>query len=543
LGSRHLFVVIAAGAALASCQSLPAPDAHAGLAPASRPNILMIVADDLGYLDLGVYGSEIRTPNIDALAAGGLILTNYYTAPMCAPTRAMLLSGMDNHMAGVGTQIGQLRGAAPGYEGYLNERVAPIATRLHDAGYMTAMAGKWHLGSADNLIPAARGFDRSFALLDGGASHWGDMRGLGPGPAHYRDDAETVESLPDDFYSTIYYTDRMIEYVDQSVAEDKPFFGYLAYTSPHWPIQALDEDIAKTRGMYDEGWDVLRERRFEAWKALGYGPADAELPRDPADYVAWDTLSDEEKAKQARIMEVYAAMVERMDAEIGRLLAHLDAIGERDDTLIIFVADNGAEGFKGGDVQDDYDNSLDNIGRPNSYTLIGPSWAEAATAPYWLRKWYPSEGGIHVPAIVNGPALGVPVGRNDSQIVVKDLAPTFLELAGAPEDFVGANGETYLPITGVSIAPILRGETTAVRTAQDDVGWELDGHRALRRGDWKVTWIRPPHGPDHWELFNLATDPAERHDLSADEPAIFAELTAAWDDYAEANGVIVVEDE
>ena len=537
----------AAFAVCAACQpQTMQPQASDGLAVGSRPNVLLIVADDLGYLDLGAYGSEIETPNIDALAASGLILTNYYTAPMCAPTRAMLLSGTDNHRAGLGAQRVGGPDALPGYEGYLNDRVVSVSTRLQSAGYHTYMAGKWHLGLEEEQGPAARGFERSFVLLDGGASHFGDMVGYTPaGPARYRDDGPMVESLPEDFYSTIAYTDRMIDYIDANAEDGQPFFGYLAYTAPHWPTHALEEDMARTEGRYDDGYDVLREERFARWKDLGFGPADAELAALPTDYVPWDDLSAEQKAVRVRTMEAYAAMVERMDAEIGRLLDHLDAIGERDDTLVIFVADNGAEGTEVGFLEEyraTFDNSVENIGRPNSYAMIGAGWAAAGDAQYWLRKTFTAEGGIHVPAIINGPALGVPAGRSDAIVAVHDLAPTFLELAGASETVPAPPGaEPFHPITGRSFAGLLRGEVAMTRADTEVLAFELHGHRAIRRGDWKATWVQPPQGPGRWQLFNLVEDPAERHDLATEQPALLAELADAWDAYADEYGVDVIE--
>jgi arylsulfatase len=363
--------------------------------------------------------------------------------------------------------------------------------------------------------------------------------------ARYADDGVPVASLPEGFYSTIAYTDLMIGYVDEALADEKPFFGWLAYTAPHWPTHALDADMAKTRGRYDEGYDVIRERRFARWKALGFAPADAELPRVPVDYKPWDALSAEEQAVSARTMEVYAAMVERMDAEIGRLLAHLEARGALENTLVVFMSDNGAEGNDEtwGTVADylpQFDNSLDNIGRPGSYRFIGRGWAEAGSAPFLLRKTFATEGGVHVPAIVSAPGLGITRGRTDALAAVFDLAPTFLELAGATDAPAAAPAD-LMPITGRSFAGFLRGEPGATRGETETIAWEMQGHRAVRRGRWKAEWILPPHGPGAWQLFDLAEDQGERNDLAAARPDVLAELTAEWDRYAAANGVIVIE--
>jgi arylsulfatase A-like enzyme len=292
------------------------------LAPGSRPNVLVIVADDMGYTDLGAFGGEIRTPNLDRLAAAGTILTNYYTAPLCAPTRAMLMSGTDHHRAGEG-RMGMPVADAPGYEDYLNHRVVSLPARLQTAGYHTYMAGKWHLGLKDDQSPAVKGFERSFVLLQGGADHFTKPSGAGGMEATYRDDGKVVP-LPQDFYSTTYYTDKMLGYLKEHAGDGKPFFAYLAYTSPHWPVQAPDADIARQRGRYDDGYEVLRQNRLKGWSAKGFGPKDnTTLPNLPPGYRPWSALTAEEQARSSRTMEVYAAMVERMDTEVGRVLKYL----------------------------------------------------------------------------------------------------------------------------------------------------------------------------------------------------------------------------
>lgn len=523
----------------------PELSAEQGLAPGSRPNILLLVADDLGYSDLGLFGSEIRTPNIDALAADGLILNRFYTSVACQPTRAMLMSGTDNHLAGVGRQGGY----APdelGYEGYLTRRVASVAERLSTLDYHTAMVGKWHLGERDGQTPADRGFQDSFVLLQPGAFHF-DLIGYGSRDGvTYRDNGRPVESLPEDFYSTVSYTDHLIEFIDNAKAEGRPFFGYAAYTSPHWPIQALDEDMAKTRGMYDEGYDVIRERRFERFKELGYAPADARPPALIPGTRPWTDLTPLEQAEHARTMEAFAAMVERLDAEVGRIVAHLEAIGERDNTLIMFISDNGAEGTSQdgpfiGDYRATWNNSLENIGRRDSYRLIGTGWGEAGSAPLYLAKSSLAEGGIRAPAIVNAPALGLESGMSDELVAVFDLAPTFVELAGGDNGPFSLEGESVLPMTGRSFAGLMRGDAGAGRGDAELLTFEHGGHRAVLKGEWKALWLPRPIGTAGWQLFNIAEDPGETTDLAAENPQLLAELTAAWDDYAANNMVRVVE--
>jgi arylsulfatase len=460
------------------------------LAPGSKPNVLLIMADDMGYTDLGAFGGEIRTPNLDRLAAAGTILTNYYSAPLCAPTRAMLLSGTDHHRAGEG-RMGTVVEDAPGYEDYLNHRVVSLPARLQAAGYHTYMAGKWHLGLKDDQSPAVKGFERSFVLLQGAADHFVMPSGTAAMDSTYRDDGKVV-SPPPDFYSTTYYTDKMLGYLQQHVGDGKPFFAYLAYTAPHSPIQAPDADIARQRGRYDDGYDVLRQNRFKAYGAKGFGlKNNTTLPNLPPAYSPWSALTADEQAKSSRTMEVYAAMIERIDTEVGRVLKYLEDSGQMRNTIVIYQNDNGGTGGEGGGGGfPGRDNSLENIGRATSWPSRATGWAAASEAPQYLLKFTTGEGGIHVPAFVAGSALGIPKGRHeDSLIMTYDLAPTILELAGVstapPKDQPDA-----LSITGRSFASVLRGQTNATRRGTNDVvGWEHSGNAAIRKGDWKLLWV------------------------------------------------------
>ena len=543
---------------------------------AAPPNFVLIVADDLGYTDLGIFGSEIATPNIDSLADAGVVLTNFYTAPFCAPTRAELMSGTDHHRAGEGLMQVHIDGM-PGYEGHLNDQVLTVAERLRDSGYQTFMAGKWHLGKGDEQTPFARGFERSFALLDGSASHYDDQAGSLTGTvARYSENGQRVESLPEGFYSTDFYTDKILEYLRDRDFEDRPFFAYLSYTAPHWPIQAPDEDIARQEGRYAEGYDVVRKRRFDAWSASRFAPAQPELPIPSGNYAPWPSLTEEEQARSARGMEVYAAMIERMDMQIGRLLRYLETTGQIDNTLVVFLSDNGPDatasraGFGGG-----ADNRFENLGRPGSFAYLGPGWAESGSAQYYLSKSYAAEGGIRVPAIVSGGVVNTVSRSNNSLILAYDVVPTMLELAGAESESYVDRGDT-LPITGRSFAGLLRSNGKfAARSDSDAVGREHGGNAAIRRGDWKLLWVGdsriylgeepaesgpPPMsgvpmprerfdrgtpagtpigsgGP--WRLYNIKDDPAERHDMSENHPEIVEELLAEWEDYVAENGVLV----
>ncbi|MCL4157918.1 UNVERIFIED_CONTAM: hypothetical protein GTU68_002347, partial [Idotea baltica] len=291
-----------------------------------RPNFLLIVADDLGYTDLGVYGSEIETPNLDALARDGLILTDFHNQAVCAPTRAALLSGTDNRNAGGAMHQTPNQRDVPGYESYLNEDVVPFSEQLQNGGYNTYMAGKWHLGGESNQTPNARGFDRSFALMQGGASHYSDGRGMFANQrvAFYKENGESIDNttLPEDFYTSDFYTDYIINSIDQGNTEE-PWFAYLAFTAPHWPLQAPDEYVEKYKGVYDDGYEALRESRIESAKALGVIPANAPTYPQLERLQGWDTLSDEEKAISAKEMEIYAGMVDSLDENVGRLIDHL----------------------------------------------------------------------------------------------------------------------------------------------------------------------------------------------------------------------------
>jgi len=514
-----------------------------------RPNILILVADDLAYSDLGILGSEIRTPNLDSLARDGMILTNFHVSPTCSPTRAMLLSGTDNHPAGLGSMAGHMdenQQGQPGYEGYLPERVVSVASLLRDAGYRTYMAGKWHLGMEEHLGPHRRGFDRSFALLPGGASHFADAVRLTESdkPAPYREDGRSV-SLPDDFYSSNFYTDRLIEYIGGGLDEDRPFFVYAAYTSPHWPLQVPDHELDRYRGIYDSGWDELRVSRLSNVKKLGIVDSDMHLPPRLSWVPAWHSLSGEEQRREARKMELFAAMVENLDENVGRLIDFLKEKGEYENTFILFFSDNGAEGnpiqnLAGRDwLARRFDNSLENMGRRDSYVFYGPGWAQATTAPFRLFKTFPAEGGIRVPAIVRYAGLGLSSPRDATFVSVMDVAPTLLELAGTSHPGNHYEGRQVRPMKGVSILPFLEGASEAVHEADYVMGWELFGRRALRKGDWKLLWLGEIYGDSQWALYNLAEDPAELMDLSNSHPEKLKELLEDWEAYVGENGVIL----
>lgn len=519
----------------------------------ARPNILLIVADDLGYSDLGAFGGEISTPNIDQLAAAGLQLTNMYAAPTCSPTRAMLMSGTDNHLAGLGTMgeaLQPFQRDKPGYEGYLNQQVHSIAQLLQDGGYSTSMVGKWHLGLEPEQGPDRRGFQHSFTLLEGGASHFKPAT-LNPTrieQVHYRENGKSVE-LPDDFYSSDFYTDKLIAYLRDSQKAGKPFFAYAAYTSPHWPLQAPQAYLDKYRGQFDQGYEQVRQARIDRMKQLGLIAADFQsalpLPATPG-LPTWEQLSPEQRKVEARKMEIYAAMVDNLDHNVGRLLDYLRQSGQLDNTLVVFMSDNGAAGeahtqfYPAGP---NTDNRYENLGRHGSQIDYGARWAEVSAAPFRLFKGTTAEGGISVPAIVLLPKGKQRQGLERGIARVDDLAPTFLALAGIADPGDSYVGHAKHPITGRSMLPMLYGQAST-HEGNDVLAGELFGNLYYREGNLKLLAMRPQVGfidapqPLRWQLFDLSNDRGERSDLAASQPDTLARLKKAWQGYARKVGVV-----
>ncbi|ATE62643.1 arylsulfatase [Thauera sinica] len=543
--------VVAATAIQPAVQAAP-PAA----APAKRPNILLIVADDLGYTDLGAYGAEIATPNLDRLANTGTKMTSFYASPFCSPTRAMLMSGSDNHLVGFGDMAelitAEQRGK-PGYEGYLSERVVPMPQVLKDAGYRTAMAGKWHLGVKEEYSPANRGFEQSYAMVIGGASHWGDQSGIvavdpdKPPKAVYRENGKEIDIPRNGFFSSEAFADKLIEYLKSGEKSGRPFFGYLAFTAPHWPLHAPDADIAKYEGRYEEGYDKLQQERLERMQKLGLVAAGTPVYEGHPQWPRWESLSQAEQASEARRMAVYAAMVDNMDRQVGRVLDYLKSTGQLDDTFIFFMSDNGADGNSVYDVartrewiHKDFDNSIANIGRPGSFAEYGPGWAQVGMTPFKLYKSFMYEGGISVPAIAWGPGIeGGAVKRGFAHVT--DVAPTIFELAGTRHPGTEYQGRTVLPLRGKSMLPYLQGKARQVRGDDEPVGWELGGRKALRKGDWKIVYANKPWGKDGWELYDVARDRTESRDLAAENPQKLGELLVAWKDYVAETGTLELE--
>ena len=512
-----------------------------GAAPEKRPNVVIILADDVALMDFGAYGGEAHTPNIDALAGRGALFTQYRASPLCSPSRAMLLTGMDAHLTGVATIPEVLpaeQKGKPGYRMALEPGVLTLADRLRAQGYRTVMAGKWHMGEAVGEMPQAHGFDRSFALAASGADNWADQSYM---PYYkdapwFEDGVET--SLPEDFYSSRFIVDTAIKYLAETDPA-KPFFAYLPFQAIHIPVQAPQEFIDHYKGRYDAGWEALRQERHARAQALGLIPQGAPLAALPPDFRAWNSLSDEDRALYAARMEVNAAMLEAMDFHIGRLIAHLKAKDQYDNTIFIVSSDNGPEPSRGDDNAlltifhrlTGYHVGADNMGGPGSWGFIGPEWAAAAATPGAWFKFYATEGGIRVPLIMAGP--GIAPQKVTSPAMITDVAPTVLDWLD-----VDPQASTGKPMTGRSLLPVLSGEAASAYGPDEARAVEVSGNSALYLGDYKVTRSVPPVGDGQWRLFNIARDPGETTDLSAREPALKARLLAEYDAYAERVGVL-----
>ncbi|WP_291071937.1 arylsulfatase [Hyphomonas sp.] len=506
-------------------------------AASEQPNIVVILVDDAGFMDFGGYGGEARTPNIEQLADAGVRFSNYHTSPLCSPSRAMLLTGLDSHRTGVGTIPEILRKEQRGSDAYslhLLPGVETIAGRLKDAGYETFMTGKWHLGRGPGDLPDTHGFNRSFALDASGADNW-EQKPFMPfyAEAPWYEDGKPAR-LPDDFYSSRFLVDQMIDYLGAR-DRDHPFFAYVAFQAIHIPVQAPKEFTDNYKGVYSGGWEALMQERFKRAKILGLVPEDAVPPALHPNLRKWESLTPDEQAHLERRMMVNAGMLEAMDFNIGRLIDYLKSTGDFDNTIFVVTSDNGPE-F--GDPTTDpvfrvwmsfngYNDDFDTMGEKGSMAAIGPEWASAAAAPGSLFKMYASEGGTRVPLIVSGPGI-LPQGFNGALSFVTDIAPTLTEFAG----IYGAN------MDGRSLVPVLSGQSAGVYNKEDPVGLEVGGNSALFKGEYKLTRNTLPHGDAEWRLHHLGSDPAEVRDLSADQPALREELIGDYARYAAALGVV-----
>jgi arylsulfatase len=469
----------------------------------------------------------------------------------------MLLSGQDTHINGLGamdewTAPDQMGKA--GYEGNLSTSLVMLPQLLKDAGYHTYMVGKWHLGKAPDKIPAARGFERDFTLLDGMGSYWDmtNMTALNP-KSVFTEDGKYLTKLPKNYYATETYTDKMISFIDEGRKDGKPFFAYVSHQAPHDPYHLPKDWRNRHVGEYDKGWDMVRKERLKRQKELGIIPENTQLAERMWFVPDYAILAPATRAVMGRKMELYAGLVENMDYHIGRLIDHLKEIGEYENTIFIVFGDNGAEGNDLGAMIGgtpgtlNYlffatkwsNNDLNAWGEPNSYVGYGPGWAQVSMTPFSQYKGWMAEGGIRNALVVSGPINKLPKGSiNNGTMFVADIMPTLLEVAGTnyPDSF---NGKAQPKLTGKSWLPVLNGQAASPRTDKDYIAWEVFGNRAVREGDWKIRWEIKPIGKSDWELFNLAQDPAERNDLAAQNPDKLKEMLIIWDKYAKENNVIL----
>lgn len=544
------FLLIAACSTEISNQnaSMDGADEVATSDAVKRPNFLLITTDDMGYTDLGAFGGhDIPTPNLDDLAMQGLRLTNFHASVSCAPTRSMLMSGTGNHEAGMGSQriFPEFRGLV-GYEGAISDRVATLPERMQSGGYHTYMAGKWHLGGLEGEItPADRGFERSFALFPGGWDHFrlppgSEIPSVGNSlEVPYTEDGEILEDLPESFYSTTAYIDKMIGYIDSNASSDQPFFAWLAPTAPHWPLQVLPDWKDRFVGVFDAGYEALCHERQQAALQAGVLPQGADLSICPETAQPWDELSEDERELNRRTMELYAAMVAHLDSELGRLLAYLDESGQLENTYVIYHNDNGPEGreiFDNRSNMERLNNSLENLGNRDSWVSVGPGWADAQSAPYREDKESSFEGGIRVPAFIRSPELSSEAGGriSTSLLTVMDIMPTIMELAGI-EEASYPNAQEVLPIRGLSFASLLSDPGRIIHSDDQAIALDHAGLSYLIQGGWKI--VRPVDG-DNWQLYNVENDPNELEDLAQLQPQVLAELLAKYESHAAEVGII-----
>lgn len=520
----------------------------AGAAEARRPNIVVLVADDWGFSDVGSFGSEIATPNLDALARRGMRFSNFHVAAECSPTRAMLMTGVDSHRTGVGAMresVPQSHYGKPGYLTVLNQNVVTVSSLLQDGGYRTYAVGKWHVGKEPHNLPNARGFDRSLVQGDSGSDNWEtDKRYMALTDRVYWFENGKEVAMPKDYYSSEYYVSRTIDYLRQDAASAKPFYAYLAFQANHIPVQAPREFIDKYRGVYKDGWTALRKARRDRAAALGLVPKDAAMVT-MSTTTDWDALTPEQKQYEARRMEVYAGMADAMDHHVGRLVAYLKESGQYDNTVFVFLSDNGSEASDPYAITTarwwlamEYTNDLDKLGGKGAYGTIGPSWASASASPLSTYKFYSGEGGVRTPLIVSG-VPGMRSGAVYPQFAhVKDIAPTLLELAGVQHPGAQYKGQPVEAMTGRSLLPVLKSPDTRAHPADESVGYELSGNMAVYRGDLKLTSNMVPVGDGQWHLYDIVQDPGETQDLQGSRPEEFRNMRAEYDAYALANGVL-----
>ncbi len=524
-----------------------------------RPNILVIMGDDYGFSDIGAFGSEISTPNLDAIANEGKVLTNYHTSPVCSPARVSFLTGVDNHIAGIGTMyenIAPNQVGKPGYETYINNRTVTIAEMLRDADYDTLFSGKWHLsgdGWKKGTTPYDKGFEDVFVLLESGAQQFNGDPYYAGGHSTFVSNDTQVPRPDNGTYSNEMYTNIMLDKIKSHQNDGKPLFMYLAYQVAHSPFQAPAELIKKYDGVYDVGYDKIREQRFEKQKELGIWPKEMKLPERLPTSTTWDSLSPDEKTNRAKILTAHAAMIEDLDTNIGKVIKYLKDIGQYDNTLIIFTSDNGSsEPIEMKDLAtvgveeankffNTFNNSDANIGNADSLVNYGAWGAGGAVSPFSYFKTTQGEGGVRPPLVIKTPGTS---NQTAPKIIaafvhVNDMTPTMMEYAGAKHPGSTYNGHEAHPIMGKSLKPLLDGVVAQVYSDDEPVSQEMFNNTAVWMGDWKAVRNFQPVGDGQWHLFNITADVGENMDLSNQHPEILKQLVSDYDKFAKDVGVVV----
>jgi len=497
----------------------------------ARPNVLVILLDDVGFSDIGCYGSEIPTPNLDALAAHGVRFTQFYNTARCSTSRASLLTGLYSHQAGMGWLDGMVKPESLGTHGRLHDRCVTMAEVLGSTGYHTSMVGKWHLGQQNGTTPWNRGFQRT-ATTQFGELYFPVERSAEPCKYVYLDGRKVPSNSPEvgtgNWYATSMFTDWALKFVDDAKEKQKPFFLYFAHGAAHFPLKAPADFIAKYRGKYKAGWDKLREVRHA--KQIELGMVDPKWPMSPRpeEVKAWDSLTAEEQDRFDNVMAVYAAMIDGIDQSVGRMVAGLKERGMLDNTLILFMCDNGgnAEGGPNGVTQGEV------IGSPDSHVLLGMSWATLNNTPLRRYKHFTHEGGVSSPFIAHWPA-GIPAARmgqieNQPGHLI-DIMTTVMDVTGStyPSEF---NHHRILPAEGVSLRPAFLGQPLH---RVKPIFWEHEGNRAVRSGPWKAVM----KFKGEWELYNIEEDRTEQHNLAGINKAITGLLAKQWEDWAASSFV------
>ncbi|MFB3825322.1 MAG: arylsulfatase [Bryobacteraceae bacterium] len=511
---RRDFLRLAAGA----------PALLSGAAPA-RPNVVVVLVDDMGFSDIGCYGGEIPTPNLDRLAAGGVRFTQFYNTARCSPSRSSVLTGLYPHQAGLGHLDNKVEPNSHGYQGRLTDECVTIAEALKPAGYFTAMTGKWHLGQQHGTPPWERGFDRSLNSRAGGI-YYPNQKGREKEP-FYLNGREVAKNSPElgggSWYSTDLWTEFGLRFIDEARREKKPFFLYLAHNAPHFPLMAPQEEVQRFRGKYMAGWDKLRQARYERQIRMGLIDPKWRLTERPPESPAWDSLSRSERERFDTIMSVYAAAISRMDRSIGTLAEGLRKRGVLDNTLVLFMSDNGGNAESGPDGRC----TGGQPGGPDSTVFLGMNWATLANTPFRRYKHFTHEGGVSTPLIAHWPA-GIPARRRggfDNQPGhLIDIMPTVLHATGAKYP-PGVRGKATIPVQGVSLVPAFSGGDLG---RKEPIFFMHEGNRAVRDGKWKLVakWEQP------WELFDMEADRSEMNDLAGQRPEIVKRLSAAYDSWA-----------